>query len=44
MFSTVWPLTALCAMINNWVELRADAIKVCTYTRYVKKKENVFPM
>jgi anoctamin-10 len=33
MFSTVWPLTALCSMINNWVELRGDAVKVCTYTR-----------
>ncbi|KAI8878370.1 DUF590-domain-containing protein, partial [Backusella circina FSU 941] len=33
MFSTVWPLTALCCMINDWVELRGDAIKVCKYTR-----------
>ncbi|CEP11819.1 hypothetical protein [Parasitella parasitica] len=33
MFSTVWPLTALCAMINNWVELRGDAAKICKYTR-----------
>ncbi|KAI8061502.1 calcium-activated chloride channel-domain-containing protein [Gilbertella persicaria] len=33
MFSTVWPLTALCSMINNWVELRGDAIKLCKYTR-----------
>ncbi|KAI8637071.1 calcium-activated chloride channel-domain-containing protein [Parasitella parasitica] len=33
MFSTVWPLTALCAMVNNWVELRGDAAKVCKYTR-----------
>ncbi|RCH88112.1 hypothetical protein CU098_000888, partial [Rhizopus stolonifer] len=32
MFSTVWPLTALCSMINNWVELRGDAIKLCKYT------------
>ncbi|KAI7900373.1 calcium-activated chloride channel-domain-containing protein [Cokeromyces recurvatus] len=33
MFSTVWPLTALCSIINNWVELRGDAIKICKYTR-----------
>ncbi|KAG1498517.1 hypothetical protein G6F47_006337 [Rhizopus delemar] len=33
MFSTVWPLTALFCMINNWVELRGDAVKVCKYTR-----------
>ncbi|KAI9487752.1 MAG: calcium-activated chloride channel-domain-containing protein [Benjaminiella poitrasii] len=33
MFSTVWPLTALCSMINNWIELRGDAIKICKYTR-----------
>ncbi|KAI8375588.1 calcium-activated chloride channel-domain-containing protein [Choanephora cucurbitarum] len=33
MFSTVWPLTALCSMLNNWVELRGDAIKLCKYTR-----------
>ncbi|KAI7863976.1 calcium-activated chloride channel-domain-containing protein [Spinellus fusiger] len=33
MFSTVWPLTALCCSINNWVELRGDALKICKYTR-----------
>ncbi|CAO3671003.1 unnamed protein product [Umbelopsis vinacea] len=32
-FSTVWPLTALCCIINNCIELRGDAIKVCKYTR-----------
>ncbi|KAH8551004.1 calcium-activated chloride channel-domain-containing protein [Umbelopsis sp. PMI_123] len=32
-FSTIWPLTALCCFINNIVELRGDAIKVCKYTR-----------
>jgi hypothetical protein len=29
MFSPVWPLTAVSFLINNWVELRADAIKIC---------------
>ncbi|KAI7859678.1 calcium-activated chloride channel-domain-containing protein [Circinella umbellata] len=33
MFSTVWPLTGLCCMFNNWIELRGDAIKICKYTR-----------
>ncbi|ORE01372.1 DUF590-domain-containing protein [Rhizopus microsporus var. microsporus] len=33
MFSTVWPLTALCCLINNWIELRGDAVKICKYTR-----------
>ncbi|KAF7722025.1 hypothetical protein EC973_003747 [Apophysomyces ossiformis] len=33
MFSTVWPLTAVCCMLNNWVELRGDAVKICKYTR-----------
>ena len=29
MFSVVWPLTAVSFIINNWVELRADALKIC---------------
>ncbi|KAG0166865.1 hypothetical protein DFQ28_000410 [Apophysomyces sp. BC1034] len=33
MFSTVWPLTSICCMLNNWVELRGDAVKICKYTR-----------
>ncbi|KAI9322344.1 calcium-activated chloride channel-domain-containing protein [Dichotomocladium elegans] len=33
MFSSVWPLTALCCMVNDWIELRGDAVKVCRYTR-----------
>ncbi|CAO3589868.1 unnamed protein product [Absidia cylindrospora] len=33
MFSPVWPLTALCCIANNWVELRSDAVKICKYTR-----------
>ncbi|KAG2180172.1 hypothetical protein INT43_003961 [Umbelopsis isabellina] len=32
-FSTIWPLTALCCLINNMIEIRGDAIKVCKYTR-----------
>ncbi|KAG0265761.1 hypothetical protein BG011_004115 [Mortierella polycephala] len=28
LFSVIWPLTGLCAFVNNWVELRSDAAKV----------------
>lgn len=33
MWSPIWPLTPLCALINNVVELRADAAKLCKNTR-----------
>ncbi|KAF9980128.1 hypothetical protein BGZ65_005518 [Modicella reniformis] len=33
LFSVVWPLTSLCAFINNWIELRSDAAKICFHTR-----------
>lgn len=29
LFSTVWPLTGVSFLVNDWVELRADAIKIC---------------
>ncbi|KAI9841087.1 MAG: hypothetical protein M1837_000991 [Sclerophora amabilis] len=29
LFSVVWPLTAVSFLINNWIELRSDAIKIC---------------
>ena len=29
LFSTVWPLTAVSFLINNWIELRSDAVKIC---------------
>lgn len=29
LFSVVWPLTAVSFVINDWLELRADAIKIC---------------
>ncbi|KUJ23929.1 DUF590-domain-containing protein [Mollisia scopiformis] len=28
-FSIVWPLTPLCFLVNNWIELRSDAVKIC---------------
>ncbi|KAH0545382.1 hypothetical protein FGG08_000523 [Glutinoglossum americanum] len=28
-FSLAWPLLSLCLLINNWVELRSDAVKIC---------------
>ncbi|KAI1319359.1 hypothetical protein EDD11_004225 [Mortierella claussenii] len=33
LFSVIWPLTSLCAFINNWIELRSDAAKICFHTR-----------
>lgn len=33
MFSIVWPLTAVSFLINNWIEMRSDAIKICTQMR-----------
>ncbi|GAM84089.1 hypothetical protein ANO11243_020810 [Dothideomycetidae sp. 11243] len=29
LWSVVWPLTGLSFLINNWIELRTDAIKIC---------------
>ncbi|CAG8608697.1 3225_t:CDS:2 [Paraglomus brasilianum] len=33
LFAVVWPLTPICAFVNNWIELRSDAIKLCAHTR-----------
>jgi len=29
LFSVVWPLTACSFLVNNWIELRSDAVKIC---------------
>ncbi|KAK4697776.1 anoctamin-10, partial [Lecanoromycetidae sp. Uapishka_2] len=29
LFSVVWPLTAVSFLVNNWIELRSDAVKIC---------------
>ncbi|KAL9003341.1 MAG: hypothetical protein Q9188_003791 [Gyalolechia gomerana] len=29
LFSVVWPLTPVSFVVNNWVELRSDAVKIC---------------
>lgn len=29
LFSVVWPLTPVCFLINDWIELRSDAAKIC---------------
>lgn len=29
LFSPVWPLAAVSFLINNWIELRSDAAKIC---------------
>jgi anoctamin-10 len=28
LFSVVWPLTAVSFLVNNWIELRSDALKI----------------
>lgn len=33
MFSVAWPLAATCFLINNWVELRSDALKIAIGSR-----------
>ncbi|KAI1324170.1 DUF590-domain-containing protein [Xylariaceae sp. FL0255] len=30
LFSAIWPLTPLSFLVNNWVELRSDAMKIAT--------------
>ncbi|KAL9034135.1 MAG: hypothetical protein Q9214_007182 [Letrouitia sp. 1 TL-2023] len=29
LFSVIWPLTPVSFIINNWIELRSDAVKIC---------------
>lgn len=33
LYSTIWPLAPLMALINNWLELRSDAFKVTAHKR-----------
>ncbi|EHK97449.1 hypothetical protein M7I_6786 [Glarea lozoyensis 74030] len=33
LFSVVWPLTAVSFIINNWIELRGDALKIALETQ-----------
>jgi len=33
LFSVVWPPTAVSFLFNNWLELRADAMKICVEMR-----------
>ncbi|KAG9244541.1 plasma membrane stress response protein-like protein [Calycina marina] len=33
LFSVVWPLTACSFLINNWIELRGDALKIAIETQ-----------
>ncbi|KAA8899030.1 calcium-activated chloride channel-domain-containing protein [Sphaerosporella brunnea] len=33
LFSPVWPLTAVSFLVNNWIELRSDAAKICVEMR-----------
>ena len=33
LFSSAFPLAALCALLNNIIEIRSDAFKLCTNLR-----------
>ncbi|KFH40217.1 hypothetical protein ACRE_091260 [Hapsidospora chrysogenum ATCC 11550] len=33
LFSVAWPLAACCFLVNNWVELRSDAVKIAIGSR-----------
>ncbi|KAB8290450.1 hypothetical protein EYC80_010881 [Monilinia laxa] len=33
LFSVVWPLTGLSFLVNNWIELRGDAVKIALETQ-----------
>ncbi|TKW51135.1 Uncharacterized protein CTA1_12665 [Colletotrichum tanaceti] len=33
LFSVAWPLTACCFLVNNWVEMRSDAVKIAISSR-----------
>lgn len=33
LYGIVWPLAPLAALINNWIELRGDAVKICVDMR-----------
>jgi anoctamin-10 len=33
LFSVVWPMTAVSFLVNNWIELRGDALKIVTETQ-----------
>jgi len=45
LFSIVWPLGSLISFVNNWIELRSDAIKMCiNYRRpFPTRSENIGP-
>jgi len=45
LFSIVWPLGSLISFVNNWIELRSDAVKMCiNYRRpYPQRSENIGP-
>ena len=35
----IWPITPVCAVLNNWLELRSDAAKICmTFRRPVPQR------
>ena len=43
LFSSAFPLAALCALLNNIIEIRSDAFKLCTNLRrpFGERVENI---
>lgn len=43
LFSSAFPLAALCALLNNVIEIRSDAFKLCTNLRrpFGERVENI---
>lgn len=43
LFSSAFPLAAMCALINNIIEIRSDALKLCTGLRrpFGQRVENI---
>ncbi|KAJ3051634.1 hypothetical protein HK102_012028, partial [Quaeritorhiza haematococci] len=45
LFSVAWPLSPLACLLNNWLELRSDAVKICRTARrpLPLRDENIGP-
>ena len=40
LFSSAYPLAGLCALLNNMIEIRSDAFKLC-FIHQVKREKNI---
>ena len=41
MFSSAYPLAGLCALLNNMIEVRSDAFKLCFIHQVKYSYENI---